>query len=116
MPDGNLTVHPEEMARAGEALREPGQLVRETFARLASERRAMGTVWESGDDISDSLNENLTPRVDLLDQFGEALAVAFDRTADEVLRSARNYQVSDEEAFDISNNLDLPTGPGGGRR
>ncbi|MDE3721965.1 hypothetical protein PWG71_11245 [Nocardiopsis sp. N85] len=116
MTYNKLTVNPEEMARAGEALREPGQMIRKAFTRLVSERGELRRIWGSGDEISDSLNKNLTPRVDMLDQFGEALVVAFDRTADEVMRSARNYQVSDEEAFDISNTLDLPTGPGGGRR
>lgn len=116
MTHDGLAVGPEEMARAGEALREPGQLIREAFARLSSERGEMATIWESGDDISDSLNKNLTPRVDILDQYGEALVVAFDRTADEVLRSSRNYQVAEDDAWTMGNNLDVPTGPGGGRR
>ncbi|MFL1382444.1 MULTISPECIES: hypothetical protein [unclassified Nocardiopsis] len=121
MADSDLTVFPDEMERAGRQLREPGQLVREAFSRLVAERQAMGVIWEPGEDIGDSLNENLPPMVKLLDQFGEALAVAFDRTADGVMLSARNYQNAEDHAVEVSDGLfddgpgGLP-GAGGGRR
>lgn len=116
MADDNLTVHPEEMARAGEALREPGELIRQAFSYLASDRGDVSTIWETGDEIADSLEKNLLPQVEMLDELGEALVLAFDRTADEVLRSARNYQVAEENAIDMSNDLDVSNTPGGGRR
>lgn len=116
MADDNLTVHPEEMARAGEALREPGEIIRQAFSYLASDRGDVSTIWEPGDEIANSLEKNLLPQVEMLDKLGETLVIAFDRTADQVLRSARNYQVSEESAIDVSNDLDVSTGSGGGRR
>lgn len=114
MADDHLTVLPEEMARAGEELREPGRLVREAFARLQSARRSLGVVWGAGDDISDSLTKNLMPMIEALDEYGEALPTAFDQAADRTLQMSRRYQVSDEYAFDVSSGLGSATRPGGG--
>lgn len=117
MTDHRLTVHPEDMARAGEALREPGELLRKAFRQLAARRGQTALIWSSGDPISDSLTENMTPRVEGLDQHGEALIIAFDLTADQVLRSARGYDNSEEAAWSASDDLNSPTGgPDGGRR
>ncbi|CAL9377554.1 hypothetical protein SUDANB121_00996 [Nocardiopsis dassonvillei] len=114
MSDDRLTVLPEEMARAGEDLREPGRLVREAFARLRTARQSLGAVWGSGDDISDSLVKNLKPMIEALDEYGEALPKAFDQAADRTLQMSRRYQVSDEYAFDVSSGLGSATGRGGG--
>ena len=114
MSDDHLTVLPEEMTRAGEELREPGRLIREAFARLRTERNSLGTVWGSGDDISDSLTKNLTPMIEALDEYGEALTTAFDQTADRTVQMSRNYEASDDYAFDVSNSLGSGSGHGGG--
>lgn len=114
MSDDHLTVLPEDMARAGEELREPGRLVREAFAQLRTARHSLGSIWGSGDDISDALTKNLTPMVETLDEYGEALPTAFDQTADRTLQMSRNYETSDDYAFDVSNDLNSGYGGGGG--
>ncbi|MFY7069704.1 hypothetical protein ACOQFV_27920 [Nocardiopsis changdeensis] len=114
MSDDHLTVLPEDMARAGEDLREPGRLVREAFARLRTARQSLGAVWGSGDDISESLTKNLTPMIETLDEYGEALPTAFDQAADRTLQMARNYEVSEDYAFDVSSDLGSGSGYGGG--
>ncbi|MFD6098466.1 hypothetical protein ACFVWN_18885 [Nocardiopsis flavescens] len=114
MSNDNLTVLPEEMARAAQELREPGRLLREAFSQLRTARMSLGSIWGSGDDISDALTKNLTPMIDSLDEYGNALPTAFDQTADRTLQMSRNYGNSEEYAIDVSGGLDHRPGPGGG--
>ncbi|WP_017600993.1 hypothetical protein [Nocardiopsis lucentensis] len=115
--DDRLGVDPEELSRAGEELREPSRLLRESFARLRSQREALGPLWGAGtDETTESVRANLTPMLDLLDEFGATLVEAFEQTADGVIRSARNYGNAEEFAVEEVGGL-TPGGAGGsGRR
>ncbi|MFI6574178.1 hypothetical protein ACIBFB_00145 [Nocardiopsis sp. NPDC050513] len=112
-----LSVSPEELARAGRELREPSRLLRESFERLRSQRAALGPPWGAGtDETAESVRGDLTPMLDLLDEFGVALAQAFEQTADGVVRSARSYQNAEDLAFEQGDWLTAEGGGSAGRR
>lgn len=100
-----LRVSPGEMARMSAALYEPAELVRKAFADLKTRREALGRPWGEGDEIADAAEKNLVPRIEMLDDLGEALVEAFTHTAENTVASAKSFQAAEEAAIEDGRTL-----------
>ncbi len=118
-PD-NLFVLPEGVARGGASIHGPADAADALVRHYEEIRSAIGDPYgEEDDEFAEKMREYAVPLEEDLMMYMHNLAEALRTTADNTMKTARNFAVTEEENAGIANmaNPDGPRGGGsGGRR
>ncbi|MDA0565001.1 hypothetical protein LG943_11810 [Streptomonospora sp. S1-112] len=104
----DLFVYPDGVSRDGASIHVPADMIDELIRRYEAASAALGKPWGEGDEFAEQMEKVLGPLQTNLMTYLGYIAEALRMSADNTIRTAKNFQVTEE------NNITTITGTGGG--